>query len=54
MELSTFENLQIYKLITDRGHMQSGLAFFIGKDQNLYAVHEEGGFKNKAKIANLT
>lgn len=40
-------------VLADRGQIQSGLAYVIGKDQYLYSLHEENGFKNMTKITSL-
>lgn len=40
-------------ILSDRGQIQSGLAYIIGKDQYLYSLHEESEFKNMTKIVSL-
>ena len=40
-------------IMTDRGQIQSSLAYIIGKDYYIYALHEENKFKNMTKITNI-
>lgn len=40
-------------VMADRGQIQSGLAYIIGKDQYIYSLNEESKFKNLTKIVSL-